>query len=597
MWWLVPDHHDALCFLAGKASSYWRDAESNQFLAKCYVVRSAEDAEVCLAEWLGISSPQGVPDWPIDTLPESIRDRLVSQIRKALSEDKLNAATLRTSSLSTHLRIPIAYALADYMRSRPDLLDRAWLDWFRQFLSDRTVQELERLRVPEDPGFAPEEGVSVLSWYRHAYLPWKRWASANRTDDNDHRAREIAGSFAIWYLRSLPKLLIGAPGQELLAWVRAGRLPGNTDFVTLLLVADGLAPDDGERLLHHIKSRVPRLRTAEVGAAFTQLPTITDFTKSAIVQRELTGRVVHELENQHATKVRDVSNLLSGAAPGDVVAWTLVEPDQTYHFDFDEAELDTNIDAELYEIAGHLQSIVESVPDHVRLRVMLTADHGRLVGSVARAVKVPHKLHAHSRAAWGPTQEEWQGAEPFRIDGNIAWLHPRAYGLPTDQSYAVVLNDQSFLTNDGRGGLVHAPHGGVYPEEVVVPWMTFLRDVLVADVAARVIGSGTAGREGTLSLTVANPNEFAVELSFLELTTGGQTSPLVVTIDKFCESMAGCEFQLTVPHWPHLDPSSPVTATLTLKLPGGEERHQRLSTELSSDTLYTGSSEILGDLL
>ena len=396
-------------------------------------------------------------------------------------------------------------------------------------------------------------------------------------------------------MRALPDLLNGAQGQDLLTWVRTGRLSENNDFVTLLLVADGLAPNDGERLLHHIKTRVPRLRTAEIGAAYTLLPTVTEFTKSAIVKKELTGRVIEEHGNQHATRVRNVLAMLADAKAGDVVAWTLVEPDQTYHFASDEAELGTKVDAELYEIAGHLQSLVESVPSQVRLRVVLTADHGRLVGAVSRAIPVPHALHPHSRAAWGPAQEEWQGTEPFQIDGAIVWLHPRAYGLPLNQSYAVVFNDQSFLTDDGKGGLVHAPHGGVYPEEVIVPWITLLRDVQVEDVTASVLGIGTVRRDGMLTVTLSNPNEFAVELCFIDIPVEDQAGPLRVNLSRQCESMASCEFQVSVPRWPRFDPSSPVAATLTLKLPDGEERHQGVKANLSSTEMYT-PKDILGGL-
>ena len=184
MWWLAPDHDEALGFLARKAGQHWHAAERDPFLAKCYAVSSAEDAEVCLQEWLGILPAQNVPDWPIDTLPDSVRDRVLARTRKALSAGELDAETLRTSSLSTHLRVSIANALATYMRSRPELLGREWINWFRQLLPARTVHELERLRIPDDPGLSPQEGASVLDWYHHAYLPWKRWVNANRSGEN-----------------------------------------------------------------------------------------------------------------------------------------------------------------------------------------------------------------------------------------------------------------------------------------------------------------------------------------------------------------------------------------------------------------------------
>jgi hypothetical protein len=274
----------------------------------------------------------------------------------------------------------------------------------------------------------------------------------------------------------------------------------------------------------------------------------------------------------------------------------LVEPDRAYHFTRDEAELANAVDERLYGIAGSLGTVVANVPDAVRLRVVLTSDHGRLLGEAARSIPVPAGLRPHGRAAWGVRTDGRVPSAAAQIDGDLVWLHPGAFGLPPGMAYAVVLDDGAFVTADGKGGSERFPHGGLFPEEVLVPWVVLARDATVEPISGRLTGSGVTGQTGSLTLSLTNPNEFAVTLVALELGVAGVAGPVIVPLAGTVGAMGAHEATASVAPWPDVGRADSVVVQIRYRLPDGEERRHPVAADLTSNTLYR-KDDILGGLL
>jgi hypothetical protein len=596
VWWVDQQLEGPSRDLAAAAGKQWATEVNDSFLYRCYAVRNVAEAETQLDQWLGLLLIAPPISWPGVELPDKAQDYLLRRFRRRLVQSGLSLEVPSEEWLWQPLQDPVAHLIADYLVQHPDRLTDQWLTWLGRYITQAQMDELWSLQRPDDPGDLPVEALEIVAWYKQRYLPWRIWASTSRDGAALQRSKEIGSAFATWYLEALPKMLAGASDQERLAWVRALRLKDDPELLTLLVVADGLAPQDMDTLLRHMRNRVPLLRVMTVDWAFAQIPTVTTFTKKTLVTQELTGRLVDEHDGASSYRVTPVIELLRKASPGDVVAWVLVEPDRAYHRTHDQSELSGVVDERLYGIAGHLNTIVEAVPPETKLQVVVTADHGRLLGDAGRTIPVPDGLQPHGRAAWGKKMSDEALTDAFRVEGNVVWLHARTYGLPADESYAVIMDDQAFVTADGKRGVERFPHGGLYPEEVLVPWVVLRRDVQVEQISVTITGEGIVNQLGNVSVTVANPNAFAVEIAYLSLTAKGtQGHPTMIPLDESVGAMSTRHLVRPLAPWPNVTGDDQVRAILIYRLPDGGTREIECAASLMSKALYR-ENDILSDL-
>src|SRR5690606_27544667 len=82
----------------------------------------------------------------------------------------------------------------------------------------------------------------------------------------------------------------------------------------------------------------------------------------------------------------------------------------------------------------------------------------------------------------------------------------------------------AFQTNDQRGGNELYPHGGLFPEEVIVPWLGYARVVKQPKLDITITGAGTARQKGVLDVHVVNLDlrSVKVQLIALQLARGSQ---------------------------------------------------------------------------
>ena len=126
----------------------------------------------------------------------------------------------------------------------------------------------------------------------------------------------------------------------------------------------------------------------------------------------------------------------------------------------------------------------------------------------------------------------------------MVYLHAGRFGL--QEPCAVPLSDDTFLTKNGRSGDELLAHGGLYPEEVFIPWLEFTRDRSPIDLEVTLVGHGVAGSQGESQFSIYNPSELVVQLIRLEISINNTYFDLTETVD----SMDSLERRLLWASWP-----------------------------------------------
>ncbi len=597
-WLIVHDPHDAESVLAGSVAAQWR-AKTEGLTARCYEAVTREKALGVLEEACGFANPAHLSFWmefSLSPMPTEVARALIERIRKRLIEsdgqafDKWARYGLRPEAWNL-----LAQEAAAHFRAHPKHLNREKFEVLRRYLPIKDVDELQRLCPPPDPGFPPESFELVPDWFRDSYLPWREWTVISQDPEVLKRAREIGQKFGEWYLRLYHSLRSSEAGINWFGWARVSKLRSErAGPVTLLVVFDGLGMRDLRYLLQRIRLASDRLMVLAEDVVLAPIPTVTEFAKDALLR----GLPPDQTQfDEHAgdvvSRMSAVINALRSAPPGAVIAWRLVEPDRTYHQSHDWDELLTNVESQLSSVAYWLREIVERVPPEVKLRIVLTSDHGRLLGKSSRELPVPPGCLAHGRAAWGPPELSTR-EEGFLLKDDIAILDARSYDLPTGMTYHIVLSDRSFVTNDGRGGEDWFPHGGLFPEELFVPWVELLRDAMIREPKTSVLGTGRAGQPGELTLRVINENDFPVFLEWVEISLSGKVQQIRLDQEVGARTQASVSRELD--EWPTPEACRHATATLGYRLPSGDRRTSRVAdVDIRSEALYEKTT-ILEDL-
>lgn len=561
-------------------------------IADVYSVSTHDESWTRLQEWLGIlDSTMAWPPFPLVPLPAW----LVARLRQEWTPRIISTAGAFFEQLAgrhAHREaVAVAAAIAaDYFERHPaELIGSRW-DQLAPYLSSETRRKIEPFVSPEDPGVAPTELDAAIAWFQGPYLRFRVWEAAYGGEAHRERRRELARNFGAWFVGAYARARSGGPGSVRLSWSKTARLSEVGDRVTLLVILDGLGYRDATHLLAQISERSGRLTLAAQEVALAPLPTVTEFAKPALRTGVTPVRAVDE-ENLGSLQRTDteVVNALSAASPGQIVIWSLLEPDKTYHSH-------TTRDAAEYAVAGcllglaqRIVAIAHAVREECPLRVVIATDHGRLLSSTERRVPAPPGMTSHGRAAWGATDRP-VGVEGYVIDGDLAYLHHDRFAIA--ETCAVLLSDDAFFTADGRGGSEPYPHGGVYPEEVFIPWIELLRDVQLQPPTAELTGSGVAGAEGEMSLQVMNLGQVSLVLEALEVSVLGWRFALG---RHRLDPMAPHTFPLPLRSWPTPQALVGAQAFLTYSLPNGDQRVVPCSLRLTSEELYTRPN-ILDDL-
>jgi hypothetical protein len=368
--------------------------------------------------------------------------------------------------------------------------------------------------------------------------------------------------------------------------------------VTLMIILDGIGIWDAEALERLLRSEQKRLKLTNNGWCFAALPTVTEICKPAMRQGVPPRNVKPSSYALAQDSVRlleheDAAAVLKDAKVEDFYIWSIIQTDKTYHQQADFQTIQDNIRGVLGTIAKRIAAAVQAVPNGLKLHVIITTDHGRLLARSKRTIPLPANMTSHQRAAWGSAATVDHGSD-FEIvaEGKAVRLHPDRFGLA--QPALVAIEEDSFVNNDGSGGFDAFPHGGAWPEEVIIPWLEFQRDVDPPHVEGRISGSAVEGRDGQIEVNLTNGSPLELEVCSLSILGGEQA--LQLTINQKLTAKNVKVIALPLSPWPSASRVSALTARCVLRQPTGELMTIALAVNLQTES-FQKRHELLDDLL
>jgi len=566
-----------------------------------YGATSAIQARALLDQWLGIDESAGsvanLPEFPLP-IPDRFRDRVeATWTRRTITGRGMYFRSILSRKLPRELKEDVARISADYFKSHHSELESSIVQEIAEFLPMEELGALREIVPPSAPPPAPADAALVADWFSKDYLPYRLWAIDRNDEAVQAVCRDRGSTFARWFLTFYPTAL--AAGADTISFRRSGRaMHDRAGKVTLMIILDGIGMWDAKELMRHIKTGQKRLALTRNDWCFAAVPTVTEICKPAMRQGVAPRNVNPNAYALSSDSIRlleheDAAEVIRGAKPDEFYIWSLIQTDKTYHKAGDAKTIQDNIRAVLAGLSNRIAAAVEAVPNQLKLNVIITTDHGRYLGRSERTMPLATGMLSHQRAAWGGAA----GTE-LTVDFEIlagakaARLHPERFGLT--EPTLVAIDEDSFLNRDGSRGADWFPHGGVWPEEVIIPWLEFQRDAEPPNVDGRITGAGVEGRDGEIEIHLTNSSP--LELDLISVSIAGDDLHHTFPLDQKLSARDARAITRRLSPWPSASRIGRVKAECLLRQPTGDALTVPLTLDLISESLQKRHAA-LDDLL
>ncbi len=595
---IIPPHHQPLI----RAQAHHWQNTAGKLESALYRSHTPSEAAALLDEWLGIipgSLPSKLGAFPMD-VPGAWLDRAESIWRERVArEGERFLRKLWSLHLSDQMQAISNQICYDYYTAHPEEITPQAIARLSARMSEPQLQLLMEKKPPAIPDDLPAAPSDVMRWFEDSYLPYRQWQVSCGEHPAAEPVKRAARQFMEWCLNFYPRALAGGSGQEHLAITKGKELrETRKKWVTLWVLFDGLPYHDATRL-EKLLSR-ERTLTVRKQIVVAPLPTLTRFSKNAIMN----GVPVAITEDEGPRPTFEGAILLSErddnvkhvreAKLGDVYVLSLIQPDKTYHAAKATSILKQEVEGALSTHANIVLELIRAFPEKIPLRVCISTDHGRLLSVAERSASVPAGMQAEGRAAWGESNRRFsaQGFEIDETDGLI-YLEKSRFGLLYD--CAVPLGPDLFVKSDGATGTEAFAHGGLYPEEVLIPWFEFTRKRVLPSITGSATGKAPKGKRGELSLQLTNSSNETVSVVSLDLSMENESLPSL-PFEMILPPLDTIELRGELPYWPGHTQIRSAKLTVNLRSEHGESFTVELDNQL--ETLEFQKRELQGsDLL
>ena len=495
------------------------------------------------------------------------------------------------------IRTTAANVLASFLQANPPA---ASLQLLHSLAADLPADVLEALRPlvpPPLPSPLPTAPADVLEWATQSYLPYRQWQVSSKQAPAATHVRTAAREFGEWLLQVYPTQLLGAshPYQQLY-WSKQANHPGS-DEVVIWVIADGLGWTDAQSLLRLIGESSANQPNGTLTAILAQpcfglLPTITSHTKEPLRW----GVPFSLLSTANTTAPpdlksnADVTAAAAAAQPGSLLVWRPYDPDPIYHQHVDAEVARDLVHGALSTLANRIAKAANAVPPGPTVRVLITTDHGRLLSDSSRDLLAPANCQVEGRTAH--LSANAPSVRPAPDTDDVRWLDPQSFCLPNWAG--VALGEAAFRVPVGdstKGGRAPYPHGGVWPEEVVLPWLELVRDAGPAKLVATLIGSGRAGFPGTAQLRLRNDSRHTISVLQLNAVFNAR-SPLVVPLQLVSPALRTSYITIELPSWPDSAQTKTGALTVLVETASGQQLSFPVTAELQNTGLQDRGLDI-----
>lgn len=546
-----------------------------------------------LLSWLGVEAvAEGRAPWPV-AFPLNLKASTLRLVRERLEQQVAEQGAEAFAGWQARGATPEVLKLgatlvAHWLLTHPEALKPILVQRLSDFLPVQMGQKLSAALPVRLPAPLPEQVEAWSHWMQRDYLPYRTSPKAEQS-----ALLPTLRTFAEQFLGLYAKALNGGAHADKLVWQRCASLQGSR-ALTLIAVCDGLSLADLVTLQRHLTQQDTTRRLSDLGnqLAFSALPTITKHAKPTLEHG--IARVLSDTTaplGVMPTQESKVRQALEQGKPGDIVFWNYLETDSLYHkaeaLDQAKAKADTTL---LYLAQRLLGLMLDAIPVGVPAQLVITTDHGRLLLASRRSVTPPPGFTPEGRASFG----QWEDipAQGYEVRDQYALLAKSTFGMKKD--VAVLWNNETFVNAAGATGLEICPHGGLTPEEVLIPWAVYARDLDFRLPNVEVSGKGEAEQPGTLRVRVINPNPLPLTVT----AWSGSVAPLLDDTEEWRLAPNGVtERELYVSRWPRSTDLPSLTLKLTVRAGHGAPQTVGATMTVDTEELYTPTTSILDDLL
>jgi hypothetical protein len=474
---------------------------------------------------------------------------------------------------------------------------------------DQQMAALRRLMAPRFPR-APDQFWTIeewLSWIQEDYMPYYAWLDAN--SKHDTRVVTYSGQFDDWYYQHFVQLLHGSPTHFAVNALYQERETIMAEgAVALILMIDNLNLALMQDLVSIFSLHDFALQDGGVRPMLSLIPTTTEVGKARVMAGQ------GDLENLEAEHYSDlVVKAWSDLAHGKRItylsnlgAFTSLRErsDDIYFLNY------LGIDHALHEDL-HESGLIPHEVVYERLVALVKA-----IESFAHRFRIEHRLAIYVLSDHGSTRlpgETVTVVDKEFVKRATTDAHPRFLALSDDafatlspdvKAYCHVISRQRFQTRANYLVARHYArfietkgacyvHGGLTPEEVVVPFAHFAhREVRPhAPTLHLLMTQFRYEIRSHVRLVLGNPNAFPLEAVRLFLVHAGAEEHLVEHLAPKQEQ----EIDLETVFWKM--PGTSNQQTLTVRLRYECQGHAFGPRDYSFDIIMKPIMEVIDDII
>ncbi len=422
-------------------------------------------------------------------------------------------------------------------------------------VSENQLNSLLYCVKPSRPALlGPEEewnGAQWVRWTTEEYMPYRTWQVHNGHYDED--LEQTVVRFSDWYISEYASIHKD-PDLSMTHCLRDISSRGSESELTIILLVDCL-PLSFVEILDNALRNVD-LSRHDLNYRFAGLPTITEYNKTALLGGEwqdkagnyealLKTRSASDWSGRNVVYLSNLKAMSEMVAPQEatIAVLNFVDGDELLHSDVESKN--TTYEDELHRLFARVAEAVNRLSQEwggsrEHFSVYVVTDHGacRILEEEKRSFDsaVVKKLFANEKHRFSAVPEEQANEIPQNL-----WAIGHRFKRPFASENTTFFLPRGHNTVRHAGTVKGFMHGGVTPEEVIVPtasykmvkaaWKTLAARFLNLDLP-RETGRAKfyVQRVVTLDIELQNPN--ATDIRILRATVMSPEADL-----KSCETM------------------------------------------------------------
>ena len=535
----------------------WQD-QISQHSRELAVYYRTEDKLLLLRRWLSLTdSPiQDLGSYPL-TIPTFLLKEFDAFWERQIIQDEGKALDKLVPTQQPGMP-QIAFQAYKILKARPKWLTGERKTKLDAYLSHQQRHELDDRSPPLQPQSLPIDAShkDTFEWVIESYLPFRRWETAiSKFPVGQRSSDQLADSFVEWIRSHYPVLKLEPVQSSILNYNVASLVQDLCkESPVLWVVVDGLGWLDHQELVAFLTKNNKLALATAIQPRFAILPTKTEYAKWSLYTQLLPsdpswipdagkGFPKMGIGKRYTDQKKDQLYQALKKNSHRLYCWDTDKLDHLYHTERDWQNLYQVQRPHVLEgIAKDIEYCVEQYPYPDQLRIVISSDHGQMMGEVKLLGNCPEEIESKGRMAIGTTN-----------DSRFVVLEAERFSLPHTVSIvreAACINALSYTLKKEIIG----SHGGLFPEEVVVGLSILRQSVQLHLIIASCRGEGKAKQPGELELIIDNPNslpltDLCLYINELPSFNTGKS------IDQNIPANEKVFLNISILEWPELSPS------------------------------------------